>query len=749
MKKILYIVPHLSTGGLPQYTLKMIQEQVKTNEVYLIEHSDITGGVLTVQRRQIIDILKDRFYTLGENKDEIYHIITKIIPNIIHFQEIPESFVSIDSLKRIYNKDRWYDIVVTTHGSLTDPNNIQFGADKFILVSKWSRNKFTEVFDESICDVWEYPIQNIEHDKIQAKLELGFDLNYKHVLNVGLFTSGKNQGELIELAKLFENEPIIFHFVGNQAENFKDYWEPIMKEFPSNCIWHGERSDVDLFYKASDAFYFTSNFELNPLVIKEALSYNLPSFVKKLETYMNEYDGKVHYISGNVDDDRYLLSNILFPIENSETVTIVLAHANTVIRKKYLKECIKSISGEIILSTNYKVNSDIQDICDHVLYMKDNPILLQKDFAKHGVSFNLWWIDIDGIRHDKVFEFEHGYSVYCLIRNALRYAKSIGKKIVHVVNYDYIINESTYAYNNKNIQDNDIIFYVEDHGDDRYCSAFFTAKINSIQPFFELYNSKDEYYNHLPNFNDGYNVLERKLYYYFNENPNFKILTQSIKQLESKNLINQESILSRYTKSKEYEGLGYQELCNKLSSKRALNSNYGTMYDEILQPYRESEINLFEISNNLNESVKIWENYLPLAKIYGMTNDDALNSNSFIFGNQDSTDDLKKIVKSIPKCHIIIDNGTHVAEHQLKSFHFLFENLLDYGGIYIIENIQYSYANSDVKVNGYNVGYLNIVDYFTKINHEINDDYNENTNILLIKSVSYFSNCIVIVKRNM
>ena len=49
-----------------------------------------------------------------------------------------------------------------------------------------------------------------------------------------------------------KNERVKFHFVGNQAINFKDYWEPIMQDFPDNCVYHGERDDVDKFYKASD-----------------------------------------------------------------------------------------------------------------------------------------------------------------------------------------------------------------------------------------------------------------------------------------------------------------------------------------------------------------------------------------------------------------------------------------------------------------------------------------------------------------
>lgn len=311
MKKILYIVPHLSTGGLPQYTLKMMEEFSKEFEVYCIEYQDITGGVLVVQRNKIVSLLNNKFFSLPEDKSVMIDIITKISPQIIHFQEIPDSFVDIDLLEKIYKHDRNYDIVISTHGSMTNPSKIIFGADKYVLVSEWSKNKFSEVFDASICDIWEYPITKMNYDKDEAKKELGFDSKYKHVLNVGLFTPGKNQKELVELAKQLKNHNIMFHFVGNQAANFKDYWEPIMKDFPHNCIWHGERDDVDKFYKAADAFYFTSNFELNPLVVKEALSYGLPTFIKKLDTYKNAYDDRVIYITEDSDENIKQLIGVL------------------------------------------------------------------------------------------------------------------------------------------------------------------------------------------------------------------------------------------------------------------------------------------------------------------------------------------------------------------------------------------------------------------------------------------------------
>lgn len=63
-----------------------------------------------------------------------------------------------------------------------------------------------------------------------------------------------------------------------------------MQNKPANCVVWGEKDDVDIFYQACDEFYFPSTFELNPICIKEALSYGLPCKIRKFPTYGNDYD---------------------------------------------------------------------------------------------------------------------------------------------------------------------------------------------------------------------------------------------------------------------------------------------------------------------------------------------------------------------------------------------------------------------------------------------------------------------------
>jgi len=316
MEKILFVAPHLSTGGMPQYLFKQIESLKDEYEIYVVEWEDVTGGIYVVQRNRIEDLIEERFISLGPKKEELLEIIENLKPLAIHFHEIPESFIGKEMLNTIYRRERPYYIVVTTHSSNTDPDSISYTADEFVLVSEWSKDIFEGYYGESIpCSIWEYPVNEVEYDKERAKKEAGFDPSYKHVLNVGLFTRGKNQGELFELAREFEKEKVMFHFVGNQAVNFKDYWGPIMANKPSNCIIHGERSDVELFYMASDLFYFCSNFELNPLAVKEALSYGIPTFIKRLHTYKSSYDGKVTYITNDLAVNKKNVKDMLRGVE--------------------------------------------------------------------------------------------------------------------------------------------------------------------------------------------------------------------------------------------------------------------------------------------------------------------------------------------------------------------------------------------------------------------------------------------------
>jgi hypothetical protein len=310
-KKLLYIAPHLSTGGQPQYLYKQVKHFLNDFDIQVVEINNSGGDAFVVQKNRIKSLVE--VHTLGDDKSEILNVINQFKPDIIHFQEIPQFDLAPFILDGIFTKDRNYFIVASTHGSFTNPSEINYHPDRYILVSEWSRQKFEHTGVET--QLWEYPIEEYKFDKEAAQKELGFESDWKHILNVGLFAPGKNQGEIFALATQLEKYKIKFHFVGNQAGNFEHYWGPLMKHKPENCVIWGERNDVDTFYAASDMFYFSSKLELNPLSIKEALSYQLPSIFRKLHTYLDTYDNNslVTYIDDDLKATKKIILDTLKP----------------------------------------------------------------------------------------------------------------------------------------------------------------------------------------------------------------------------------------------------------------------------------------------------------------------------------------------------------------------------------------------------------------------------------------------------
>lgn len=327
MKKLLFICPHLSTGGQPQVLVKRLEVLKDVYDIYVVEYSNISDSFI-VQKNRVKNLVKPgNFFTLGDDKWELLNIIKRINPDIIHFEETPEiSHYDLGLMSEIFTDDRKYKIFTTTHSSDFDIDKTIFYPDKFLFVSQF--NSFRYVKLGVPIDVVEYPTDPIvisDNTRNEYRKELGLSDDYIHVLNVGLFTPRKNQAYAIEIAKLLQNEKIIFHFVGNQADNFKHYWGPLLKNPPKNCKIWGERSDVQKFYDACDIFLFTSrgfkyDKELNPLVIKEAIASELPQLLFPLDVYCGKYDDNpwVTYLDGDINKDVEILKNMITEIKSGK-----------------------------------------------------------------------------------------------------------------------------------------------------------------------------------------------------------------------------------------------------------------------------------------------------------------------------------------------------------------------------------------------------------------------------------------------
>lgn len=323
-KKLLYIAPHLSTGGMPKYLERCIELMKDEYDLYLIEYSFYSPDYV-VQRNKILEMVdKDKFWSFGMDfgtldrgiKSEVIDIIKEINPDIIHFQEIPEWFMQYQTADFIYNKDRKWIIIETTHTTTIDLNTKRYFPDKFAHVGNYISIQYKNKFPNIPHEIVEY-----EPGKIPLLAGMGpitglhLNPNYKHILNIGIFTPNKGQDYIFKLAEYLQNYKIQFHFLGNQANNFKDYWEPLMKYKPHNCEIHGEVDNVDDWYAECDLFLFPSKLENNPIVLKEAIGWNMPILYKNLEVYdedsdIKKYDNAI-MLTEDVKTDAKLILKIL------------------------------------------------------------------------------------------------------------------------------------------------------------------------------------------------------------------------------------------------------------------------------------------------------------------------------------------------------------------------------------------------------------------------------------------------------
>lgn len=154
-----------------------------------------------------------------------------------------------------------------------------------------------------------------------------------------------------------------------------------------------------------------------------------------------------------------------------------------------------------------------------------------------------------------------------------------------------------------------------------------------------------------------------------------------------------ESLQEIYNKYKNNPGEIIDGMHSEWGGDKGTAHSYIETYSNIFNDIRDESINLLEIGVMYGSSLRMWSDYFKHGKITGFdirphiekyTSDrikpiicDATNEN-----------EVNDTLHPDEKFDIIIDDGSHKLDDQLKTFHILYENRLKTGGYYIIEDIQ-------------------------------------------------------------
>jgi hypothetical protein len=115
--------------------------------------------------------------------------------------------------------------------------------------------------------------------------------------------------------------------------------------------------------------------------------------------------------------------------------------------------------------------------------------------------------------------------------------------------------------------------------------------------------------------------------------------------------------------------------------------------------YRGSIVGLLEIGVFDGGSVESWRTYLgDSARILGVDIDPRCAElvdppNRVLIGSQADPGFLRDAVATLGRLDVVIDDGSHVAAHQIVSFETLCP-LVEPGGLYIIEDVHTAYWHS-------------------------------------------------------
>lgn len=238
-------------------------------------------------------------------------------------------------------------------------------------------------------------------------------------------------------------------------------------------------------------------------------------------------------------------------------------------------------------------------------------------------------------------------------------------------------------------------------------------------------------------------------------NDRYKILKKTLKLILRPKLTYK---LQKYIYQNKLNNLAYLYATDKLG-----RHNYTPIYSQHFHQLRKNKMNILEIGiggyddpTRGGASLRMWKNYFINSHIFGI---DIYDKSSHVEsrinilqGDQSDPKFLEKVMSKMGYVDIIIDDGSHISEHVISSFRYLFPKLKS-GGIYVVEDTQTSYWDD---MGGDSKDLSNpktTMNFFKKIIDAVNysefdnDIFDEVEIVSSIFSIHFYHNLIFIYKK--
>ncbi len=152
------------------------------------------------------------------------------------------------------------------------------------------------------------------------------------------------------------------------------------------------------------------------------------------------------------------------------------------------------------------------------------------------------------------------------------------------------------------------------------------------------------------------------------------------------------------------------------TDKASFFHDYLNFYEIFFSPFRHKEIKILEIGVFQGASLKTWEEYFPKSQVIGA--DISPSAKKFEKNrvriellDQSNIEELTSAAIKHGPFDIIVEDGSHMWEHQTTTLRTLFPFLKDHG-IYIVEDLHTNYGNLQDAYRG--VATATCMDYLKK-----------------------------------
>lgn len=200
----------------------------------------------------------------------------------------------------------------------------------------------------------------------------------------------------------------------------------------------------------------------------------------------------------------------------------------------------------------------------------------------------------------------------------------------------------------------------------------------------------------------------------------------------------------------------FEHFFYNINKKLTINKwhHYFEIYDTHFKKFLNKNPVIVEIGVQNGGSLEMWNYYFEgKCKIYGLDINPKckkleanFNNVTILIGDQSNDEFLDSVQKLIPQIDILIDDGSHINSHQIKSFEKLYQNIAP-DGVYLVEDLHTSYWSEFG-------GKLNNPDTFIEYSKKLIDNVNafhipnyDRTFAKTTNALHYYDSVLVIEKK--